>query len=252
VLIADFRNLAMLRAAKSYAKSLDSIAVTGSINALTTGSPDELKANELTNSFWNSISRSEARDSGNTYLWYCSSKKEAELAIWDFIKTEQPSFTVTVLLPALIFGPPIQPIKSINRLNYSVGVLYSLVNGINATVPPTSFPSYIDVRDLAKAHVNALTIPEAANKRFLVDGRKMTYTDIVRTLRTLVEKGEFDEEFGKRLPADSGEDKNVTFARISAEEGNKVLRLEPLRTMEQTFGDAYKKLLELEAKEKAQ
>jgi len=237
----------LLRSAKAYGSALKSIAVTGSINALTTGSPEELIANVMTNTFWSNITQEQAREMQNPYISYCSGKKEAELAIWKFVKEESPSFTVTVYLPALIFGPPIQPVESLDKLNYSNGVFYSLFNGSNSSVPPTSFPSYIDVRDLAYAHVKALTTPEAANKRFLIGGAKMTYSAIVDTLRKLSES-EIPELKG-RLPEPSDEAEKVTFARIEAEDGNRVVGLEGrLRTMEQTFGDAAKRILELEKK----
>jgi hypothetical protein len=51
------------------------------------------------------------------------------------------------------------------------------------------------------------------------------------------------------LPAESGEDENVVFARIDAAEGNRILGLEgTLRSKETTFGDAAKRILELEQK----
>jgi nucleoside-diphosphate-sugar epimerase len=130
-------------------------------------------------------------------------------------------------------------------MNYSSNVFYNLWNGSHAEIPPTSFPSYIDVRDLAAAHVRALTEPQAANKRFLIGGEKLTYTDIVRTLAELAES-EIPELQG-RLPAESGENEKVVFAKVEADEGNRVLGLEgTLRTKTETFGDAARKILVLE------
>lgn len=237
-------NLSLLRSAKAYAPTLKSIAITGSINALTMGSPEEIKANVFSNDFWNPITAQTAREAQNAYLSYCSSKKEAELAVWSFLEKEKPAFSVTVFLPALIFGPPIQPVKGLKSLNYSSNVFYSLWNGSYEEIPPTSFPSYIDVRDLAIVHVKALTEPKAANKRFLIGGAPLTYTLIVKTLAKLVESGELKELEG-RLPKESGEDANVVFPRIEAKEGNEVFGI-TFRTAEETFGDAAKSILELE------
>lgn len=201
----------------------------------------------LTNKLWSSITQEQARKTNDAYISYCSGKKEAELAIWKFVKDESPSFTVTVFLPALIFGPPIQPVHSLKGLNYSSNVFYSLWNGSNVSVPPTSFPSYIDVRDLAYAHVQALTVPEAADKRFLIGGTKLTYSAMVDTLRKLSESEIL--ELKGRLPEPSDEAANVTFARIEAGEGNKVVGLEgKLKSLEETFGDAAKRILDLEKK----
>jgi nucleoside-diphosphate-sugar epimerase len=240
-------NLSLLRSAKAHGSTLKTISVTGSINALTTGSPDELKANVLSNDFWSDITQEQAREANNAYISYCSGKKEAELAIWKFVKDESPSFTVTVFLPALIFGPPIQPVRSIKGLNYSSNAFYELWNGSYTSVPPTTFPSYIDVRDLAYAQVQSLTVPEAADKRYLIGGTKLTYSLVIDTLRKLSESK--SPELKGRLPEPSDEAANVTFARIEAVEGNKAVGLEgKIRSVEETFGDAAKRILELEKK----
>jgi len=46
------------------------------------------------------------------------------------------------------------------------------------------------VCDLAIAHVRALTITEAANRRFLIGGEEATSSLIVKTLQGLVENGQ--------------------------------------------------------------
>ncbi len=231
-------NPAILRSAHRNLAALKSVAVTGSVNASTTGSLEELLAGPITNETWNPISQEQARKQNNAYISYCSGKKEAELAIWDFVKTEKPSFSVTVFLPALIFGPPLQPIKGIKDLNYSTGIIYSLFNGTNATVPDTSFPSYVDVRDLADAHVKALTTPAAANRRLLINGKTTSYTDLVHALAKV-------PELAGRIPADSGEDARLPPARFQAEADNAVLGLK-FRTIEETMTDTARRILELE------
>lgn len=243
-------NLALLKSAKANAPGLKSIVITGSINSITTGAPDDNKAREYTNDSWNDITPEFAREQKNGFYNYCSSKKESELAVWDYVKTEKPSYSVTVLLPALIFGPPLQAMTSLKHLNFSVGVVYSFFNGTYEEIPNThtaAFPSYIDVRDLATAHVRSLTTPGAANKRFLVGGAALTSTLVVKTLEKLADEGVLPELKG-RLPKDTGKDVDLALARIRAEEGNEVLGLS-FRTPEQTFGDLARKVLELEKKE---
>ncbi|KAK1834969.1 hypothetical protein QBC39DRAFT_251200 [Podospora conica] len=231
-------NLALLRSAKRSAPTLKSFVATGSVNALTTGMPDELKAGPMSNKTWLAITREQARETNNAYISYCSGKKEGELAIWDFVKTESPSFSVTVLLPALIFGPPLQPVKSVKSLNYSINLIYSFFSGQYTEIPPTSFPSFVDVRDLADAHVKVLTTPEAANRRLLINAKAMTYTQLVRALAKV-------PELAGRLPAESGEDANVTFANFEADEDNKVIGIE-FRSVEDTMAATAQRILELE------
>lgn len=235
-------NLALLRSAKLNAPALKSVVVTGSVNAVTTGQPDALRAaGRITSDTWLPITREEAREANHPFISYCSAKKEGELAVWDFIKTEKPSFTATVFLPGLIFGPPLQPVKSVKSLNFSIGLVYGLFSGANATVPQTAFPSSVDVRDLADAHVKALTTPAAANKRLLIDGKPMTFTMLAHALKKV-------PELAGRVAADSGEDANVVFGEFDAEADNAIIGI-PFRSHEETMADTAKRLLELEQKE---
>lgn len=211
--------------------------MTGSINALTTG--DDLPARVLTHESWNNITPDAARAANHPYISYCSSKKEAELAVWEFVKTEKPSFTVTVFLPALIFGPPIQPVKDAKSLNFSAGIFYSLFSGENAgkPVPGTMFPSYVDVRDLADAHIKALTTPAATNKRYLIGGSPYSNTAAVRVLADRF------PQLRSRLPV--GDEENVIVATIEADECSEALAV-TFRTFEETVIDMTNKILEIE------
>jgi nucleoside-diphosphate-sugar epimerase len=214
---------------------------------------DDLADRILTNDSWNHATVEQARAAENAvFLWYSSSKKEAELAIWDFVKTEQPAFGITVFLPALIFGPPIHAItRPISEgINFSNDLFHSLWNGKNATIPQTAFPSYIDVRDLAVAHVKSLTIPEARNKRYLIGGFPMTFTAMARSVKEQVERGELPKELLETLAEESGEDKTTPVPRIEADEATKALNL-TFRTMDQTTGDTVRRILELEVRESA-
>lgn len=163
------------------------------------------------------------------------------------------------MLPALIFGPPIQPVSILKKINYSSDVFYSLFNGTYEVVPDTSFPSYvrihaffiyffkiikdrtnaqqIDVRDLASAHILSLTTPAVANKRFMIGGNKYSSQIAVDALKTV-------PELEGRLPKDGSEEEKVLESG-DVLEWNEKLGLKP-RTPVQTFGDAARRLLELE------
>ena len=209
---------------------------------------DDLATRTITNSSWLGITQEAAQQANHMFVSYSSSKKESELAAWEFIKTEKPAFGLTVFLPALIFGPPIQPIKDSKHLNFSVDVFYSLWDGRNETIPATMFPSYIDVRDLALAHVRALTEPAVNNKRLLIGGMPLTNTAMVRELKSLVESGELPEEVGAKLAKESVEDQQTVVPKIEAQEGNEALKMQ-FRSFRETVYDMAKRILEIRAKE---
>jgi nucleoside-diphosphate-sugar epimerase len=173
----------------------------------------------------------------NAYISYCVAKKVAEEVIWAYVAESKPHYTVTVFLPALIFGPPIQPIASLKKINYSTDVFYSLFNGTYEVTPPTSFPSYIDIRDLASAHIKSLTTPAVANERMLVGGLKYSSQIAVDVLKMI-------PKLEGRLPKDNDEDTpTVKFGDVL--EWNEKLGLK-LRTPEETFRDAARRFLALE------
>lgn len=139
--VNQISGLELLKSASKYGKNVKAIAVTGSINAITTGADAGQRVYQ--SSEWLPVSIADAIAAQNAYISYCVGKAEAEKAIWKYVEEEKPHYSVSVLLPALIFGPPIQPITSLKKTNFSTDVLYSLFNGTYEITPPTSFPSYV-------------------------------------------------------------------------------------------------------------
>lgn len=238
----------ILKSAQQFAKSVKHIAITGSINAVSSG--DDLVDRILTNQSWNHLTQEDARAANHPFYSYCSSKKEAELAVWQFLETEKPSFGITVFLPPLIFGPPIQALtKPVSKgINFSTDILHGLWDGSQTEIANTMFPSYIDVRDLAEAHVKALTAPAARNKRFLIGGFPLTNTAMARSIKEQVTRGDLPAMVLDKLAKDSGEDKTTPVPKIEAEEATEVLGL-TFRTLDQTVGDTVQRILELKARE---
>lgn len=150
------------------------------------------------------------------------------------------------MLPALIFGPP----PTLEPLNLSVSFVYRFFNGTFHELPDTYaaglFPSYVDVRDLATAHVHALVSAGAVNKRFLVGAAELSSTLILKSLKILAEKNAVPELKG-RLPKDTGKDdrSRLLLPRFNVDEGNETLGLNN-KSAEETFGDVAKKIIELE------
>lgn len=97
--------LSLLDSANARAPTLESIAITGSANSITGAISsitarlsEENNANEYTNDMWNDITPHSARESQSQYIMYCSSKKETELAVWEWMRTKKPNFGVIVSL----------------------------------------------------------------------------------------------------------------------------------------------------------
>ncbi|KAI9035648.1 uncharacterized protein KD926_003159 [Aspergillus affinis] len=78
---------------------------------------------------------------------------------WEFIKQNTPSFDLVVINPDIIIGPMIHPIsgpRSIIETNQFA--IVSFIDGTYKQIEGVAFPFYhfVDVRDVARSHVDAL------------------------------------------------------------------------------------------------
>ena len=108
---------------------------------------------------------------------YRRSKTLAERAAWDFMADNGGKTELVAVLPSGVFGP----ILTKDGLG-SVQFIQRLIDGRLPRIPNVGL-NIIDVRDLAIAHVDAMTAPGAARQRLIVSGDFMWMKDIAATLR---------------------------------------------------------------------
>ena len=119
-------------------------------------------------------------------LGYNVSKTQAERKAWDFMQANSPNFDLTVINPLIVTGPIIHPISgegSINESNYFA--IASFIYGTHAIIENVQFPYYhfVDVRDVAMSHVDALTNPAAGGQRIVLVSGPITPQLVVNTIR---------------------------------------------------------------------
>ena len=85
------------------------------------------------------------------------------------------------LLAPLIFGPPEQLISSTTSLNTSAETIYQLISGKTKQLPEPGLPLFVDVRDVAQAHVLGLKNDSVIGKRILLSGGSYTVYGVCRT-----------------------------------------------------------------------
>jgi nucleoside-diphosphate-sugar epimerase len=119
-----------------------------------------------TGEHWNPLTYSESIAPGTSpIVAYRGSKKFAELEAWNFVKSQNPSFDLVAFCPPMTFGPIVHPVSRAEELNESNARLWEIAEG--KPLPIARVPVWIDVRDLACAHVEALERKEAGNKRYV-------------------------------------------------------------------------------------
>ncbi|MFE6286446.1 SDR family oxidoreductase [Streptomyces sp. NPDC057877] len=95
---------------------------------------------------------------------YGRSKTLAERDAWDFVTTRARTMELVTMLPVAVLGPVLG-----TRIS---GANHIVRRSLNGEMPgyPRMWVPIVDVRDVAQAHVTAMTSPAAAGRRILLAG----------------------------------------------------------------------------------
>ncbi|GME98412.1 oxidoreductase activity protein [[Candida] boidinii] len=153
----------VLKAIKDHAPQVEHVVITSSyVTMMEFTQIEQPPANE---DYWSSLTWDQVGD--NEMMGYSSSKKLAEEAAWEFMKTESPNFALTTLTPPYIFGPQVfdsQVGKTLNTSNQVIINASSIDPSTTEAQKDTTF-LYVDVRDVAFAHVAPLSTTSMNNRR---------------------------------------------------------------------------------------
>lgn len=109
---------------------------------------------------------------------YGKSKTLAERAAWEF---DRGAMELTTTLPVAVMGPVMG--ADISGSNH---IVQSMLNGAMPGFPDIYIP-IVDVRDVAAAHLLAMTAPDAAGERLLLsNGPALALAEIGATIRAAV------------------------------------------------------------------
>lgn len=240
--------LEILKSIKAHAPTVKRVVLTSSCAAVVdfAANPTAAPQKVYTEEDWNPVTYEQAL-SGTPNTGYQASKKFAEKAAWDFVASEKPNFDLVTLTPPMVYGPLKHSLKSVKDLNQSNSRIYDLFvnSSASAPMPPDGMHVYTDVRDLAEAHLKAVTTPEASGKRFVICAGQVSSQEIADLLRGSI------AELAERTPVGTkGGKLDPNAYNCSSEQAKKVLGIS-FRNKEETFIDLGKQLLEIEKGEKA-
>jgi dihydroflavonol-4-reductase len=141
------------------------VVLTSSMAAVTDAPPDR----PLTEADWNGRSTL-ARNP------YYLSKTLAERAAWDFMARARPSFDLVAINPFMVIGPAHGA-----AVNTSNQIFVDLLAGTYPVVMALDW-GFVDVRDVAAAHLRALDTPSAEG-RYLCSAATMDMAAVVALIR---------------------------------------------------------------------
>ncbi|KAJ7311769.1 hypothetical protein DFH08DRAFT_897584 [Mycena albidolilacea] len=169
--------ISILESARRYGTAVKRVVVTSSTAAVQYDSPNPRVFSELD---WDDPAVEEVEKKGraaSNVNKYRASKTLAERAAWDFVKTHQSTlkWDLAVLNPPLVLGPIIHAVSSPAELNTSARQMYEAFTKPGAA--GTGGGCWVDVRDIALAHVRALQKQAAGGERIIVAAGAFKWQD---------------------------------------------------------------------------
>ncbi|KAK0460564.1 D-lactaldehyde dehydrogenase [Desarmillaria tabescens] len=183
----------MLTSAAKYGSSVRRIVVTSSCAAILRSESGTITLSEAD---WNEQSPKEVEEKGRDappIAKYRASKVLAEKAAWSFYEGHKSEFSwdLTMINPPWVFGPFIHDVPTLNSLNATAKVWYdSVVQENMGGLSPDAILTlpghgWVDVRDLAEAHVRALEVEAAGGQRIIVSAGSCVWQDCINATQSV-------------------------------------------------------------------
>jgi len=226
------------------AKNLKRLTVLSSFASVVDLSKNPRAGYIYTEKDWDPLTLEDAAKDG--VLGYHASKTLAEKAAWELWREAkakgQIKWDLVTFCPPMIYGPPIHevdPTRGVEGLNTSTKRLISSIQGDDPNFKPRvatpALPAWVDVRDVAEAHVRGLALAKGVSERFLLCGGVNYYEDGLAGLRAKGEPG-LGEEGAHCDPS-----KHFSLDKSKAEQ---VLHLQ-FRSFQQTVEDSWEAVKKL-------
>lgn len=233
----------IMNAIKKYAAaSVEHVVFTSSFAAISNVSNAYDERLSLNEDSWNNDSWVEAKKNAKTA--YYGSKAFAEKAAWHFLKdnADEVNFKLTTVNPCYVFGPQLFDESISRRLNASCQVINEILYSSSGNKVDQHFASFfIDVRDVAKAHILAVEKPALAGRRLILANTKFSLQDIVDAINK-----NFPELRGKITEGFAGNGLEVVkhIASIDNSRTKEVLEFN-FRSFEETINDTVSQILKV-------
>ena len=208
-----------LSAIATYGSQIKRVVVTSSFAAIANYDVDTIASNTFNEDSWNEITWETSK--GNALDGYYGSKTFAEKAAWDFVKENKPNFILSTVNPVYVFGPQAFASDATGTLNTSAEIINSILKLKPDDEVPSTTAAFIDVRDVAEAHLVAFENKDVEGQRLLLSSGRFTGQDILDVVNE-----NFSQYVKGRIPTGtpgSGAEKIKTLAKIDNSKTRKII-----------------------------
>ncbi|KAK6200102.1 cinnamyl-alcohol dehydrogenase flavonol reductase [Scheffersomyces amazonensis] len=159
----------ILNSIYKYQPNAEKVVITSSDAAIYSATDEQNSSLSFDETSWNNISYEDAVK--EPIAAYYGAKAFAEKLSWKFLNEKKPNFKLVTVNPVYVFGPQ----AFLNEVKPTLNVSNELINNLIKIGPNGHFDNdkggFIDVRDVAKAHLYALEKDELIGKRlFMTNG----------------------------------------------------------------------------------
>lgn len=221
--------IGVLKSIEKNAPGVQRVVTTSSVAAVLDASKPT--GTIYTENDWNVSSVKAVEEKGKdaaSFDKYRASKTLAEKAAWAEVESQKPTWDLVTINPPMVFGPILQQVDDPSSLNTSVAMLYKIIHTkeeeLSKDLLLTPNANFVDVRDVALAHVRALEVPEAGGQRFITAGGAYSWQDVIDILPPPHPRGT------------PGAGKSLTHSKFSAEKARKVLGID-FKKLDETVKD---------------
>lgn len=229
-----------LAAIVKYGPQIERVVITSSFASIANHDVDSIATNTFSEEDWNPITWEESTK--DPVSGYYGSKTFAEKAGWEFVKENKPKFVLSTVNPVYVFGPQAFASTIKGTLNTSAEIINSILKLKPDSEIPSNIGGFVDVRDVAEAHLVAFEQEAVKNKRLLLFQERFNLQEVLDIVH---------EYFGKyvdsRIPIGkpgSGEAKFKTLATIDNDKTRKILG-HPLIGLKKSVRDTIQQILDV-------
>ncbi|KAG6034223.1 hypothetical protein E4U41_006655 [Claviceps citrina] len=243
LMIPAVRGSTAILEAATHIESVQRLVHTNSFACIYDAAAGPCPGKTYTSRDWSPLTYQDGVCATNAPAAYRASKTAAEKAAWRFMSERKPGFDLVSLCPTMVFGPflPGSMPKAIRDVNTSNLMVWSVVSaGRDQPVPQTKGPCWVDVRDVAAAHVNALLVPEAGGGRYMLCQGVYCNQELADISRKVTSK------YTDKIPVGKpGQRESHSHFGVDTSDTERVLGLK-WRTLEDSLADLVPQLFDIE------
>ncbi|ODV86134.1 hypothetical protein CANARDRAFT_6629 [[Candida] arabinofermentans NRRL YB-2248] len=165
---------------KANAAQIEKVVLTTSVMAIAKIVNFQIIGVNHTEADWSPITIEEGKTDGA--LAYAASKKFEEQAAWKYVEVEKRNFTLTTVAPTFAVGPQAYDEDASAPASTS-GMIAGLLSLTPSGYVYPFAGNFVDVRDVAKAHILGFELDDAQGKRLIAGGENFNFHKTIEVIQ---------------------------------------------------------------------